>query len=46
MSGKIFGAIFLDTLNISVASVCKFRVHTETDLSHSSNSSKFEILLL
>ena len=30
---KIFGTIFFDNLNISVATVCKFRVCAETDMS-------------
>ena len=46
MSEKILGAKFLGTLNISIASVCKFRVCTETDISSSSKSSKLETLLL
>ena len=46
MSEKILGAKVLDTLKISIASVCKFRVCTETDLSSSSKSSQLETVFI
>ena len=42
----IFGNKFLQTLNISVASTCKFLVSMVTDPSLSNNSSKDEVLSL
>ena len=46
ISFKMFGAIILGTLIISLSTVCKFQVCTETGLSRLSNYSKFEIFSL